>query len=365
MSESRLEIEIPGRGETIRAHTQRGGKLAALFPIHYPRALFRACGFLPVEVWGPPGVETGLGDAHLQAYTCPIVRAGLSFLLQGGLKQADVIVVPHACDSLQGLGSILLDFITPQQPVLPFYVPRESSEPARRFLMVEISRAMDVLAEIGGKRPTPAEIAEALEREERADAALAELLARAGRLPVSDRERYRLLRSREYLPAEDFEQLARKLLERESDQLRPGTPVLLSGIVPEPGEIFDAIEAGGGRVAGDDLCSSGRRLYTPGRGDDPLQRLADGLLSGPPDSTRGSPVEQRITHLADLAARHGARGVIFYGLKFCEPEQFYLPQLRHGLRQAGLRSVVIESDLGRSLPDQTRTRLEAFLESVA
>ncbi len=98
--------------------------VAAVFPIHYPRELLRAFGVLPVEVWGPPAVEADYGATHLQPYLCSIVRNGLSFLLAGGLDVVDLLVVPHACDSLQGLGSILLDFVTPRQPVLPIYLPR-------------------------------------------------------------------------------------------------------------------------------------------------------------------------------------------------------------------------------------------------
>lgn len=33
---------IPGRLESIEAHKAHGGLVAAVFPIHYPRALFRA-----------------------------------------------------------------------------------------------------------------------------------------------------------------------------------------------------------------------------------------------------------------------------------------------------------------------------------
>jgi len=89
---------------------------AAVYPIHHPRALWPAFGILPEEVWGPPGVDTGPGDAHLQAYTCDIIRNGLSFLLSGGLDETDLVVVPHGCDSLQGLGSVLLDFVRSHKP---------------------------------------------------------------------------------------------------------------------------------------------------------------------------------------------------------------------------------------------------------
>ncbi len=364
MSESIGKITVPGRKQAIQSYKARGGKLAAVFPIHYPRALLRSFDILPVEVWGPPGIDMGLGDAHLQAYTCSIVRAGLSFLLQGGLDPVDMIVVPHACDSLQGLGSILLDFVKPSMPVLPFVLPRDSGEPARRFLAAEISHVRDELCSLTGKNPTPEEFDAAISGEEDADGALAELLSRTAHLPVGDRELYRVVRSREYLPAEEFVKAARGLLALEIEEMRPGIPLVLSGIVPEPWEIFDAIATAGGRVAGDDLCGSGRRLYPRGRGDEPLTRLVDGLLSGPPDSTLGSAVDVRLAHLLDLVGRHEARGIVFYSMKFCEPEKFYLPQLQKGLEQEGVRSVVIESDLDRSMPDQALTRIEAFLESV-
>jgi benzoyl-CoA reductase/2-hydroxyglutaryl-CoA dehydratase subunit BcrC/BadD/HgdB len=57
--------------------------------------------------------------------------------------------------------------------------------------------------------------------------------------------------------------------------------------------------------------------------------------------------------------------VIFYTVKFCEPELFYHPGLRAGLQRAGIPSVVIEADIGEALPGQALTRIEAFLEMIA
>jgi hypothetical protein len=75
---------IPRRAESIHTYKQNGGKVAAVFPIHYPRTLLRAFDVLPVEVWGPPCVGASHGPAHLQPYVCSIVHNGLSFLQAGG-----------------------------------------------------------------------------------------------------------------------------------------------------------------------------------------------------------------------------------------------------------------------------------------
>ena len=355
---------IPRRLEAIEAHRKRGGAVAAVFPIHYPRALLRAFGLLPVEVWGPPRVEASHGSAHLQPYVCSVVRNGLSFLQNGGLEVADVLLVPHACDALQGLGSVLLDFVRPRQPVVPIYLPRGRRESDLDFLAEEFRAAYRRLSEIVGRAPTEEELLTCIRREEEADRLLAELHRRRRELPLSDRALYRLLRSREYLPAETFTELAREALSQADAPQADGVPILLSGILPEPMDLFEAIEGMGGRVVADDLACCGRRLYPPGESADPFRRMAERILNGPPDPTRGSPIEARLAHLQGLAERSGARGVVFYEVKFCEPELFDHPALRRGLSEAGLPSVVIETDLNDPLSHQALTRLEAFLEMV-
>ncbi len=359
------ELRVPRRGEVIDKHREGGGQIAAVFPIHYPRALLRAFGLLPVEVWGPPGREVALGETHLQNYTCSIVRAGLSFLASGGLGVADVVLVPHGCDSLQGLGSALLDFVRPQQPVLTLYLPRGEGPEAETFLTEEIGALDRRLQELNGVRPSDDELMAAVVREEAADALLAQLWQQRGRLPLSNRDFYRLCRTREYLPAEDFAALAQQWLDGAKDDAISGVPVVLSGVVPEPMEVLDALSQAGALVAADDTICLGRRIYPAGRSSKPRRRMAERLLGGPPDSTRGRPVEARARHLEKLVTDAGARAVLFFHVKFCEPEQFYLPLLRKSLDRLGVRSAVVEVELSDPLPRQAVTQIEALLETVS
>ena len=66
-----------------------------------------------------------------------------------------------------------------------------------------------------------------------------------------------------------------------------------------------------------------------------------------------------------LCQTSGAKGVVFYDVKFCEPELFDLPLLRKGLQEVGVPSVAIEVDLNDPLSHQSLTRIEAFLEMMA
>lgn len=364
MSSERLPA-IPTRAEIVREQKAAGGLVAAVLPIHYPRALLRAFGIHPMEVWGPPRVDATSGAAHLQPYVCSIVRNAVAFLESGGLDQVDIILVPHACDSLQGLASLLLDFVRPRQTVIPLYLPRAAGEEARSFLANELRLLYRRLETASGRTPSEAEMLAAIRREEASDALLARLHANRRSIPLDDSAFYRLVRSREFLPLEPFDRLAQSALALPPAEGRPGIPVVLSGIVPEPLDFLDALSRLGGLIAADDLACSGRRLYPPGVSETPFERLAESMLGGPPDSTRGAEVQGRTEHLKRLTQSSGARGVIFYDVKFCEPELFYLPTLRRKLQSAGIPSLSIEVDLNEAVSNQMTNRLEAFLEMVA
>ncbi len=129
-------------------------------------------------------------------------------------------------------------------------------------------------------------------------------------------------------------------------------------------DLFEAITGMGGRVVADDLACCGRRLYPPGRSEEPFRRMAERILYAPPDPTRGNPIQKRVEHLLRLADASQARGVVFYNVKFCEPELFDYPDLGRGLQKAGIPSLTIEVDLNDPVSQRVLTRLEAFLEMI-
>lgn len=355
-------LTLPRRLDTITRWKAGGGAVAAVFPIHYPRSLLRAFRFLPVEVWGPPAVDPNGGALHLQPYICSVVRNALSFLQSGGLDVAEVLVIPHACDSLQGFASILIDLVTPRQPVIPIYLPRGRRQSDLAFLADEFRSVYRQLEALTGGAPSDAELREHIRREEAADELLAQVSQHRS---LADADRYRLMRAREYLPAERFTALARDgLAGPPADASDDAVPLLLSGILPEPMALLPAISTLGGRVVADDLACCGRRLYPPGKSEEPFQRMAERILHASPDPSRGSPIRERLDHLLNLVAGSGARGVVFYEPKFCEVELFDLPALRQGLEAAGIPSLTVEVDLNDGLSQRLITRLEAFLEML-
>ena len=354
---------LPGRLEVIEHVRALGREVVAVMPIHYPRAMLRAHRLHPIEIWGPPHVTRHEGSRHFQAYTCDIVVKATSFLRSGGIAGTKAILVPHTCDALQGMASVLGDFLHPEQRVLTLYLPRGRRTSDRQFLREELQRLAARLAEVSGHEPGHADWTEAFEAEDAADAALADLYQRRGRLAVSDRDFYRTIRSREYLTAEQFCEQAASL--PEGDRPRRGVGLMMSGIVAEPLELFDQIEAMGAYVAADDLACGFRRVYSPSRAQDPFERSADRLLKGPPDPTCGSPVRDRVDALLTRMRAAGAVGLLIYDPKFCEPELFDVPLLRKHLSEVGFPVLHVEFEMGETLPHQTLSRSEAFVETLS
>ncbi len=354
---------IPERKEIARRMRQEGRRIAAVLPIHYPRPLLRVYGFHPMEVWGPPRVKSQEGDRHFQAYACAIVRNATSFLLEGGLDVTDVLLIPHTCDALQGMASVVGEFIKPRQRVLTIYHPRGRRASDLSFYIDELNRLAGELEALTGTKPNEGDWLDAIRIEADADAALAALYANRAALALTDREFYTVVRAREYLPAEDFTSLTGSIARNE----RPvpgGIPLMISGIVSEPMELFDQISAMGGRIVADDLACGYRRVYpTVGNGA-PIERIARSILDAPPDPTRSTPIDVRCSDLTRRMAESGARGLLVYDVKFCEPELFDLPRMAEYLSAAGYPMTHVEHELGGSISQQILTRIEAFLETL-
>ncbi|MBN2158690.1 MAG: 2-hydroxyacyl-CoA dehydratase [Spirochaetes bacterium] len=360
-----MDATIPSRQKVMKDHKDAGGFTAAVFPIHYPRPLFRAYNVLPVEVWGPPKADPHLWEAHLQTYTCSVIRNGLSFFIAGGLDGVDMLVVPHCCDTLQGLGSILQNYLPQNKRVLTLYIPRDSREIDINYLAREMKILSGRIGEVTGTELDESKLIKCIDEEDRSNAIVGRMFQQRTQLSCSDREFYEIIRSREYLPADAFITLVEGFMARAKNQDGGRIPVVISGIIPEPMDIFNSLNGIGLTVVGDDLFTTGRRIYSRSDSTDPWTRMSEMIIKGPPDSTRGNFLTNRVKYLVDLTKESGARGVIFYHVKFCEPEQFYYPALKKGLENAGIPSVLVEAEIGDPLPGQVVTRLEAFKEVIS
>ncbi|HUL59656.1 MAG TPA: 2-hydroxyacyl-CoA dehydratase family protein [Anaeromyxobacteraceae bacterium] len=364
----------PTRKEYVaRQRALHGRPSVAVLPVHYPKELLTALGVLAVELWGPPGPPRGDAAGRLQPYVCALARNALAFLASGGADAVDGVLFPHTCDSIQGLATLAADFGGWSRPAFTFLHPRGPPRPsARAFLRAELRSLAAALEPLAGRSLTPAKLAWALELHAEIHAARAALLDQRPRVALSDPELYALLRRGEWLWPE--EHLAELRAARAVMADRPavqGVPILVSGYVPEPPAILEALGAVGAYVAADDYAAVGRRVVRPGAPgsagpeEDPWDRLVARCWAAPPCPTRSADPGARAAHLVALAERSGARGVLLHVVKFCEPELFDVPAIRQAFAARGTPVLVLEGELEAELSAQAVTRIEAFVELVS
>ena len=342
--------------------------MCAVFPAQYPKELLWAHGVLPMEVWDPP-LAPARAQGHLQPYICSVVRQGLELLLAGGMDEVGAILFPHTCDSLQNLASLVADYLEPPAPSLFFYNPKAPfAAAAKGYYVSQLQALENDLALLFGPQASGA-MAQALEWSRSLSGLYAQAYARraAGELGVSAAEFYRVLRGGEYMHPQDYIPLLEAWLDQApASGGNDGPGLVLSGVLPSPPDLMETIDGLGFRVVHDDLISMSRRLlYPPPGAGHPLEALADCFLAMPPCSTRGSSLSERLAWLKGLASSGKAQGVVFSVVKFCEPELFDLPELRRGLKEAGLPSLVLEVDVNQEVGGQAATRLEAFGEMLS
>jgi len=357
------------RKKYLLEQKERGRILFGVFPAQYPKEILWAMNIVTAEIWDPP-LEISGANSHLQSYICPVVSLGMELILQGKCDFLDGFLFPHTCDSVQNMASVINDYMGPGTPCYFFYHPKAPYWPgAQEYYLGQLKELLHRLEKQAGPLDQ-----DKLHGAIKASTEISRLIRQIydhrskGTLNCTNREFYEVIRKGEYLLPDRFIPLLEGFLRQHAtEQIKPQIPVIVSGVLPNPLELMDKLEDLGLRVAHDDLLNSSRRLLAPSidTSIDPLEALTKQYFSMPPCSTRGSGIEQRIEYLMGIINRTRAKGVIFNIVKYCEPEWFDVPNLQSALKERGVPTLVLDTEINRGLPGQMVTRIEAFVEMLA
>lgn len=340
------------------------------FCSYAPEEIILATGALPFRLFGAKK-QISLADAHLQAYSCSLVRGALEDALSGGLDFLKGTVFPHTCDSIMRLSDMWrmnLGFDFHIDVVLPVKL---NTQNAREY-MIDVMRKF--------KRD--------LEREMKTDISDEQI-----RLSVKTINRIRELLDDLYglkcqqpslLSGSDFNAIIKgcmvmdrhEVLDMLEDLLAhfrvldlkvpsEGKRILLAGGLCNMPDIFDIIESSGGFIVSDDFCTGSR--YVDGQvaiQDDMIVAIADRYAERVVCPAKHSALYSRGDHVLRLAREENVDGVIFLYLKFCDPHAFDYPYMKEMLDNADIPSMLFEIEDQMLSEGQFKTRCEAFIEML-
>jgi len=341
-----------------------GQKFLGYFCTYTPIEILHAAGFAPIRLMGGAGqVEKAYNLTP--DFICPYMRRCLEKALQGDYNYLSGVVQGYTCDAACGCINIWEANIEGKlYHTIP--MPYNDSREARQFMMAALMDLVAHLNNIGGDFST-SNLKQSVVLFSQIREYLVQLYDQRtqGRLPLSAAELLIVVLAGFVTIPEAYLVMLKKLARMlpELPGANPhGLPVLVSGSLIESPDYLAAVEACGGRVVADDLCT-GRRYLDPLdiAAYDPLEALIDRHMNRSACPTRAR-VRDRVKQLMVQIESSKALGVIFILQKYCTPHLADYPALSKALKDCGVPSIMIEVDETWRLSGQLQTRLEGFFE---
>lgn len=337
-----------------------------VMPAYFPLELIWAAGGYPVQLWGN-NLPLEKADAYLQSYCCSVARSVLELELIGGAAMVKAYAFTSLCDTLVNLREIYRRIFS--KPTLELSIPMTQTAAARRvYLKSVVESVITGLQEVTGKKITADSMAEASALYGRSRQLQRKLYRLRRQNPglIKNHDFYTVVKAAFFLPANVYNGMLEALLAKLAtlappDGRRPR--IFLSGMVFDPLEvhrIFDELEVD---IADDDFANGWRTVAKAElKAEDPVAAIAEFLFNPAPCCCIYNPENDRHAYLLDRVKAAGAEGVLFWYIKFCEPDAFDRPQLMNRLRDEGLAVAAIELELSISNYEAVRTRIAAFCE---
>lgn len=333
-----------------------------------PEEIIYAAGVHPVRIFG---TKAGISraDAHLQAYSCSLVRGVLEDALAGNLNVLDGMIFPHTCDSIQRLSDIWrlnCTFTWHADVVLPVKLDTDA---ARTYMVDVLKKFRRELEAWLGAPITDEALRQSYATYNRLRALLKRVyeLRSANPALIRGSEVAALVKGSMIMDRAEAVALLEDVVQSLEKAAVPAGAgerkrILVSGGLCDHPEIYDIIEASGGVVVWDDLCSGSR--FFEGQialAGDPIEALAQRFLDRIICPAKHLTNTARGENLVRIARDHQASGVVFLLLKFCDPHAFDYPYLKGFLDQASIPSMLLEIEQELPSSGQLATRFEAFV----
>jgi bcr-type benzoyl-CoA reductase subunit C len=357
---------VPKTIEKYEAELER--PVIGVMPAYFPLELITAAGAYPVQLWGN-NLPIEKADAYLQSYCCSVARSVMELELREAAHMVKAYAFTSLCDTLINLREIYRRVFT--KPTLELSIPITRTEEARHNYLASVAKSVTQgLEEITGNKITSESLIQAAKLHGRTRELQRRLYRVRRENPgiVKNHDFYTAIKTGFFLPAEVYNRMLEDLL-RNLEGLagdkgrRP--KLLLSGMVFDPLEIYKVFDELNVCVVDDDFANGWRTASKDElKTGNLVEGITDFLFEPAPCCCIYSPDNDRHSYLLEKAKESGADGVLFWYIKFCEPDAFDRPQLMKHLKDAGIPVAFVDLELTMTNFDAVRTRISAFCEML-
>jgi bcr-type benzoyl-CoA reductase subunit C len=358
---------ITNVSQTILKHEKSLQRpVIGVMPAYFPLELIYAAGGFPVQLWGN-NLPLEKADAYLQSYCCSVARSVLELELLGIAKMVKAYAFTSLCDTLINLREIYRRLFV--KPTVELSIPITRTKEARQiYIKSVLDTAIKNLEGITTKKLTAATLAEAADLYGRLRALQRKLYAIRRQKPglIKNQDFYAALKAGFFLPPDVYSRMLENLLQQldaRSDPQSNRPKILLTGMVFDPLEAHKILDDLAVDIVDDDLANGWRTVSKETlKVDNLVEGITEYLFNPAPCCCIYNPDNDRHAYLVKKVKQSQAKGVLFWYIKFCEPDAFDHPQLAKRLKKEGIPSAFIDLELSMSNLEAIRTRLNAFCE---
>lgn len=351
---------------------EQGGKIIGDFCAWVPQEMITAAGMLPYRMRATGSTGTELSDTYFSLINCSYPRHCLNIALRGEYDFVDGVIFLNTCDHVRRIYDNWKRQVT-NTPFLHFIsLPKKAGEPQVEWYREELVMLKGHLEEHFGVKITDESLQEAIKlhnETRRLQRKLYDLRKRKNP-PINGADALAVTVASTAMPREQYNKLLQELLDEISDaegisdyRLRL---MLVGGILDDP-DYIKIIEDQGGLVVTDSLCFGSRIVWNEVKEgtDDPIGTLARYQLMERPSCPRMfGTYPKRVALIKELINDFKVDGVIGERLLFCDHWQGEHFMLNKDYRKMGVPFLQLDREYILGGIGQTRTRVQAFLESI-
>ncbi|TEU17196.1 MAG: 2-hydroxyacyl-CoA dehydratase [Anaerolineales bacterium] len=356
----------------VRKWKDQGGKVVGYFCSYVPEEIIAAAGILPFRMRATGSTETSLADTCLSAYNCSFTRHCLDLAFNDAYDFLDGVVVINSCDHVRRLYDIWRRKMrTPFVHLMA--APHMAGDEQVGWFRDELAILKKALEEHFGVTITAERLRESIRIQNETRQLQKDLYAlrKAPSPPITGADTLGVVVASTAMEKERYNELVRSLLAeldgRNGDSSYRARLMLVGGILDDPAYV-NVIEELGGLVVIDALCFGTGIFWdqVDEQAEDPMEAMARYYLRERiPCARMVGEHSRRLKFTREMLDTFKVDGVVFQRLKFCDLWGGEIYMLRRGLREAGVPVLSLEREYVLSGLGQLRTRVQAFLESIA
>lgn len=367
------------RDQSIKALVSQGKQIMGYYCSYAPLEMITAMDFVPFRIQGSMDEAITKADAHIPTIVCPIIRSSYDLGLKGKYDFLHGLVAAHTCDCQEKLCRLWQQTLKP-----PYYylidMPHVLHDHSTDHLKAKLKQFQTSIEAHTGKQMDVDRLRAEIRLHNRQRELVGDLyrLKRHDPPLLSGSETIEIMIALMCMPIEEGSQMLEAVI-REVETRKDGpqpksTRLMLWGSPLTETGLIEMIENTDAHVVMDDICVGSRHFWPKVEiTADPLDGIARRYLDGikcprtfrETTASFQADLEARFGYLSEYVEQWRVDGVILQSVRYCDTHGYEVPAIKSFFARMGIPTLYLEHEYTRVAQAPLKTRVEAFLETMA